>query len=185
MRKSLIIVDDFYNDPDEVRAMALKADFSVRGNYPGQRTQPFLNDYIKEKIEAMVQSSVRDWSEDIANGAFQYTTCRDRTWIHADHTNNWGGVIYLTPNAPASSGTGFYKHIETSCCYYPEDETLQRLCDSESQDYTKWLKLDTVANVYNRLILFAANRFHASQDYFGTSLENGRLFQTFFFNTDS
>jgi hypothetical protein len=182
MIKSLIVIDDFYVEPDKIRDVALRSEFCVTGNYPGQRTKPFLNDYVKEKIEAAVQHPVLDWTADSANGSFQYTTCRDRTWIHADHTNNWAGVIYLTPNAPPSSGTGFYRHIETGCHYYPDDETLGRLCDQDSQDYTKWVKLDTVANVYNRLILFAANRFHASQDYFGTKLGDCRLFQTFFFN---
>lgn len=183
MDKSLIVVDDFYVDPDEVRALALRSEFSMTGNYPGQRTRPFLNQYITERIESLVQNPILDWTEDIANGAFQYTTCRDRSWIHADHTNNWGGVIYLTPAAPPSSGTGFYKHLGTGCYRYPEDEALRMLCDGDSQDYTRWVRLDTVANVYNRLILFAADRFHASLDYFGTSLDDGRLFQTFFFNT--
>jgi hypothetical protein len=39
-RRSLIIIDDFYPDPDGVRAVALRADFSVKGNYPGLRTRP-------------------------------------------------------------------------------------------------------------------------------------------------
>lgn len=183
MEKSVIIIDNFYDNPDEIRRMALKSDFSITGNYPGQRTEAFLNDYIKETIETAIQSPVMDWTEDIANGAFQYTTCRDRTWIHADHSNNWAGVLYLTPDAPVSSGTGFFKHLKTNLYLYPDDETLQEICDNDSQDYTKWLRLDTVANIYNRLVLFDAKRFHASLDYFGTSLEDGRLFQTFFFNT--
>lgn len=183
MEKSVIIIDNFYENPNEIRNIALQSEFSVTGNYPGQRTEPFLNDYLKEGIETAVQSKVKDWTADIANGAFQYTTCRDRTWIHADQNNNWAGVLYLTPDAPASSGTGFFKHLETNLYRSPDDETLQKLCDGDAQDYTKWLRLDTIANVYNRLILFDAKRFHASLDYFGTSLENGRLFQTFFFDT--
>jgi len=183
MEKSVIIIDGFYNDPNEIRNTALKTNFSVRGNYPGQRTEPFLNDFIKERIETAIQYQVKDWAEDIANGAFQYTTCQDRTWIHADSNNDWAGVLYLTPDAPASSGTAFYKHLETNLYRSPDDEALQKLCDGDAQDYTKWLKLDTAANIYNRLVLFDSKRFHASLDYFGTSLENGRLFQTFFFNT--
>ena len=45
-------------------------------------------------------------SDDNYNGAFQYTTSRNRSWIHNDGWNNWAAVLYLTPNAPVSSGTG-------------------------------------------------------------------------------
>ena len=30
----------------------------------------------------------------------------DRSWIHTDSWNNWAAVLYLTPDAPESSGTG-------------------------------------------------------------------------------
>lgn len=183
MTLNLIIVDDFYNDPDKIRSIALSSDFSGRGNYPGRRTQPYLNDEITRAIPELIGESILAWDEDIANGSFQYTTCRDRTWIHADLHNSWAGVLYLTPNAPSSGGTGFYKHVQTGFCYYPETEDLREQCDRDSQDYTRWERLDNVANVYNRLILFNAKRFHASQDYFGHDVSDGRLFQTFFFNT--
>ncbi len=185
MNLSLVIVDDFYPEPDRIRSMALEADFSMTGNYPGRRTAPYLDDHIISTIQALIPAPIRDWSEDIANGSFQYATARDRTWIHGDQSNNWAGVLYLTPDAPPTAGTAFYKHIETGLRYYPREETLQLKCDRDALDWTRWVRLDSVANVYNRLILFSAKRFHASQDYFGDSLENGRLFQTFFFNTES
>ena len=184
MNLNLIIVDNFYRDPDRVRSLALNSDFSEHGNYPGRRTAAYLNDEITRAIPTLIGQSIRDWEEDVANGSFQYTTCRDRTWIHADLHNAWAGVLYLTPNAPTTGGTAFYKHLPTGFFYYPQDEELQNLCDRDSQDYTKWQRLDVVANVYNRLILFNAKRFHASQDYFGHDLSDGRLFQTFFFNTE-
>ena len=35
MRQNIIIVDDFYNNPDQVREFALSQEFDVTGNYPG------------------------------------------------------------------------------------------------------------------------------------------------------
>jgi hypothetical protein len=177
------VLDNFYPEPDKLRSIALETDFSVTGNFPGRRTEPYLDDAIVDAIADAVREPIRDWHEDISNGAFQSTTCRDRTWIHADLHNNWAGVLYLTPNAPPLAGTSFYKHIDTGYSIYPDDEGLRDKCDSDSQDYAKWVKLDLVANVYNRLILFRAKQFHASEMYFGNDLETGRLFQTFFFNT--
>ena len=49
---------------------------------------------------------------------------------------------------------------------------------------SKWDLVDLVANRYNRLVLFRGSRNHRSMDYFGTTKQDGRLFQTWFFNTD-
>ena len=38
MRVNAIVIDDFYAEPQKVRDFALKQEFKVRGNYPGQRT---------------------------------------------------------------------------------------------------------------------------------------------------
>ena len=54
----------------------------------------------------------------------------------------------------------------------------------DGYDYTKWDRTDYIANKYNRIVLYRGNLYHASLDYFGDSLENSRLFQTFFFNTE-
>ena len=56
--------------------------------------------------------------------------------------------------------------------------------DNASQDITKWELVDKVGNIFNRLIIFNAHHFHSSMDYFGTTKEDGRLFQVFFFSTE-
>ena len=63
-------------------------------------------------------------------------------------------------------------------------ELLDKL-NMDGQDYTKWELVDTIGNIYNRLVLYPGDLFHASLDYFGKDLETGRLFQTFFFNTEN
>lgn len=185
MISNIVVVDGFYVDPFYVRATALASSFDVRGNYPGLRTRPFLNDSIRAAVQALVRLPIVFWPDDEYNGSFQYATARDRTWIHADQTTNYAGVVYLTPDAPPSSGTSFYQHIPTGLRFYPPTAELQQQCDHDSQDYTKWVKLDTVANIFNRIILFDSRQYHASDPYFGDSLANARLFQTFFFNVAS
>jgi hypothetical protein len=121
----------------------------------------------------------------IYNGAFQYTTSRDRSWVHVDGFNSWAGVLYMTPDAPLSSGTGFYKFKDGTM--YESDQKImdnKKETDKCSQDLTKWDQVDKVGNIFNRLILFNSKRFHMSLDYFGDSKENGRLFQVFFFSTE-
>jgi len=193
MQISSYIIDDFYSDVDSVREFALKQDFSVRGNYPGPRTKSFINESVKETIEDVVKpfyGNVKYWGDEEYTGAYQYTTSRDRSWIHADQTTKWAGVCYLTPNAPLSAGTGLFKHKATGLTMAPrkddgsyDDELLAEVY-KDAQDMTKWELVDNVANVYNRLILYRGDHFHMSMDYFGQDLYDGRLFQTFFFNTE-
>jgi hypothetical protein len=193
----LIVVDNFYNNPHDTRKYILTQDFKVRGNYPGQRTISYANQHLKDIIQEyitpfggkiiefpMPDETNKD-NNNIYNGAFQFTTSRDRSWVHIDGVNNWAGVLYMTPNAPLSSGTSFYHfHDGTTCKRDMEILENKEETDKYSQDLTKWKKVDKVGNVFNRLILFNSNRFHMSMDYFGDSKENGRLFQVFFFSTE-
>lgn len=186
MNVNLIVADDFYYDPDGIRRFALSQEFAVSGNYPGLRTKSFLNDSHKEVINALVSHAgggVTDWlldeNGDGYTGAFQICTAMDRTWIHSDYNNMWAGVCYLTPDAPLSGGTALYRHKETGQ-RLPVDKNDH---GKDAYDITKWEIVDRIGNVYNRLILYPGKLFHASIDYFGDNLENGRLFQTFFFNT--
>ena len=89
-----------------------------------------------------------------------------------------------------SSGTGIFKHKPTGlieCPRLENGETDRELLDKiykDSQDYTKWELVDKFANIYNRLIIYRGDFFHQSLDYFGQDKYDGRLFQTFFFNTE-
>ena len=193
---SLQIIENFYSDPLAVRKHALQQDFNIDGNYPGHRTVPFINDSIKNAIEFHLSPAHgKIFWPDLENthsycGSYQYTTSRDRTWIHADSWNSWAGVLYLTPNAPLSGGTGLFRHKKTGLVKTPRlkngkiNNPLLEKIYQDSQDYTKWEITDRIANVFNRLVLYKGDLFHASLDYFGTNKDNGRLFQTFFFNTE-
>jgi hypothetical protein len=194
----LIIIDNFYNNALEAREHILKQEFLVTGNFPGKRTESYANNEIKEIFQKYVEpfggkitefvcpttEKLKD-TDSTYNGSFQYTTSRDRSWIHTDKYNNWAGVLYFTPDAPLSSGTAFYRFKDGSYCQ-KDTEILnnQDEIDKYSQDLTKWELVDRVGNVFNRLILFNSNRYHMSMDYFGDTIETGRLFQVFFFSTE-
>lgn len=184
MKTTVIITDDFYQNPDRIRSYALSQPFEVSGNYPGKRTKPYLPDDLRNAIQSIVLNAggkITEWFENTGyTGAFQICTAKDRTWIHSDEYNTWAGVCYLTPNAPLSSGTSLYRYKETNE-WERKDKTIPYY---DGYDYTKWDRTDYIANKYNRIVLYRGNLYHASLDYFGDSLENGRLFQTFFFNTE-
>jgi len=177
---SLIIVDNFYANPDAVRSFALQQDFDIKGNFPGVRTRSFFTQDVKEAIEYNMQFAgkiTNSYEASGFTGAFQLTTAADRTWIHSDPYNMWAGVCYLTPDAPYTGGTGLFRHKATG-------EHSKITTDHEGYDYTKYDLFDRIGNKYNRLIIYRGDLFHASLDYFGDHMQNGRLFQTFFFDTE-
>ena len=115
MRFNSLTIDDFYSNPMDVREFALRQEFKVRGNYPGQRTESFLTDAAKKTLRDILYpfaGEITNWGGDYT-GSFQYTTASDRSWIHADSTTDWAAVCYLTPDAPVSAGTGIFRHKQT------------------------------------------------------------------------
>lgn len=189
MDVNLIVIDDFYTDPDEVRKEALAKDFTITGSYPGLRTEclePEMHTEIGRYLQnRIVHEHITYWPEGY-NTAYQYTVGTDETWVHHDATI-WAGVLYLTPNPPANSGTSMYRK-KSSGIYkwdFVEDSESDYNSDWDSmQNLDDWELEMTVENRYNRLILYKGALYHRSTTSgFGDSKENGRLFQTFFFNT--
>lgn len=186
MNTKLIVAEDFYQEPDVVREFALSQDFTVVGNFPSARTESFWSESAKETIQKLVMAhggNITYWPNGY-NGAFQFTTKKDKSWIHADSETTWAAIVYLTPNAPLNSGTGLFKHKPTGLTEWPDDTKLQELVNADSQNYEQWEIVDSVSNIYNRIVLYRGYAFHQSLEYFGTNKHNGRLFQTFFFNTE-
>ena len=191
MRFNSLTIDNFYSNPMDVREFALRQEFKVRGNYPGQRTESFLSDTTKKTLRDILHpfaGEITDWGGEYT-GSFQYTTASDRSWIHADSTTDWAAVCYLTPDAPLTAGTGIFKHKETGWSNfdyrnYDPEYLKQAPPGHDSQDYTKWEMVDRIGNVFNRLIMYRADNYHVSLDYFGKDMYDGRLFQVFFFNTE-
>lgn len=183
LNPNIIVIDKFYENPDNVRKFALSNNIEILGNYPGKRTQHYPTYEIKHKLQSIMKPygniTVFEMEpSNTSNGCFQLTTSRDRSWIHIDHNEilptNWAGVLYLTPDAPLSSGTNIYKFKDSQ--KYNENDY--------SQDMTKWDLIDSIGNVYNRIIIFNAKKYHMSGDYFGLNNEDGRLTQVFFFRLE-
>jgi hypothetical protein len=181
MRTNVIITDNFYSDPDRVRQFALSQEFKVRGNFPGSRTQSFLDQGTKDAIQSILWNAageITEWNAmDGLTGSFEIATAQDRSWIHTDHFNTWAGVCYMTPDAPIMGGTGLFMHKRTGATMAAQLEAY------EAQDMTKWDMVDRIGNRYNRLVLYRSDLFHTSLDYFGQNLQDGRLFQLFFVTT--
>ena len=182
MHSEILVLDGFYDKPDEIRAIALSDDYSVTGNYPGKRTMPNLEvvSGLRTHVESIMSATISIFTAEY-NGAYQYCVESDRTWVHADTNNLWSGVVFLSPDPPLNSGTVFYKNKETGKRYW--DTKDGPFSEDVGNDLDKWVETDYVANVYNRCVFWRGNLWHSAKTpYFGKSLKDARLFQTFFFD---
>lgn len=188
MTPSIMVFDNFYTNAHDVRKYALSLPFSVTGNFPGARTQIMNDDFFKTSkslFENILRKEITWWPEEY-NTSFQYTTKDSHTWIHYDPTN-WAAVLYLTPDAPLDSGTAIYMHNETKIYMLNRKDPKTDLNGNQDvNDITKWTAVAQVANIFNRLVMYRGEYYHRSvRPGFGDNQFNGRLFQTFFFNTES
>ena len=190
MIKSIIVIDDFYDNPHEIRNYALSQQFDVTGNYPGYRTKPLINKESKTKLTDITQKlwgGIADFPTHVKDvntyqGSYQWCPSWQKSWVHYDSWNSFACVIYLTPDAPLQCGTALYRHKKTGITHKPENESLCERLLEDGKDYTKWDITARVGNVFNRAVVYPGTAFHASIEYFGSDKDDARLFQTFFFN---
>jgi hypothetical protein len=178
---SFIVVDNFYTDPDSVRAFALQQPLSLHpNNHKGIRSDAVYRfPGLKERFEQLLGTPIQGWETYGTNGCFQINLAGEQAVYHADG-QTYAGVLFLTPNAPGAAGTKFYR--SKSGVRKPTPANHDEVFQGGFYDSTRFEKLDVVGNVYNRLVLFDAKLIHAADTYFGKTRDDGRLIQLFFFD---
>lgn len=189
-KNTLWVVDDFYTKPDSVREFALKQSFDEGGigrGYIGRRTEKqYLFKGLKEKFEEIIGKKITKWEDHGMNGKFQVAWSGEPLVYHCDD-QRWGGMLYLTPDAPYQCGTTLYAHKQTRARTFNDngwDDAWKDIPGDPHLDGTSFEPVDVVGNVYNRLVIFDASCIHSASQYFGTVKENARLWQMFFFDTE-
>jgi hypothetical protein len=200
--QDIVVVDNFYRFPLDVRAFALSLDFSERRSlYSSYWTESRVLGCrsLVETFEGLLGVTITDWdsrSLTDSNGSFFYVTRDTAPVVHADQRNRFGGVLYLVPDAPPERGTGFFRHTDSGLIRSPTAEDFQRIGPQRLDHYRRrdlwreghpsrleaWTLTHEVANKFNRLVLFRADRFHSGLGGFGTTKHDSRLYQTFFFS---
>jgi len=196
-----LCIDDFYSDPDSVRALALKQEYSVpvEGNYPGKRTKRldeldknFFNQFCNKLLSVFFDLDSESVSYEI-DTSFQLIPSVDPNpmspknmgWVHYDENVIFAGVIFLTPKIDLNCGTSIFKLVDKEKLdlsnakkdFYKNgidsdyDNRIQRHRDA----YIETIRFN---NVYNRLIAFDSSCAHGVNSYYSDS--DLRLTQVFF-----
>ncbi len=85
--------------------------------------------------------------------------------------HGWAGIIYLNPESPVEGGLHLWQNVDSS-----------RNFDWMTSP-GNWELIDSFGNRFNRLLLVRGDLPHSGAGGWGDSLENGRMYQTFFFKT--
>lgn len=198
-RKNLIVVDNFYQDPDSVRDYALSVEYQedkVR-NWPGRDSE---HEHGKEELTEVCSDIV---GMELTTKSCNKCSYFRRTKIGQHGTQDvhfdpnpglvWAGVIYLTPTLHPTGGTKFWKHKRTGWEFAPgraeaEQHGIQSHGDMvdffniEGKDRSKWIETDNIAFKYNRLVMFNPFMWHSNGEWFGTDDQSARLVQLLFFH---
>lgn len=85
--------------------------------------------------------------------------------------DGWAGIIYLDPMAPTDGGLYLWRNVDAA-------KNFDWMTPSEN-----WELIDAFGNVFNRLILVRGDVPHSGAAGWGNRLDDGRMYQTFFFRT--
>jgi hypothetical protein len=185
-RRQIVVVDDFLSNPDEVRELALSQEYETKHSVGVRSTQFGWEEIYRPIFERLLGIEIEpgEFGEgNKCNACFQWCDAKTPVVIHSDQ-QQYAGALYLTPDAPLESGTSFYQHKITGARHPSGDREKMAITFAEGNifDKTKWLEVDRVGNVYNRLVLWSGKSIHSGSAYFGVEIQNARLFQVFFFN---
>ena len=197
MQTSLLVIDDFLNDPDAIRARALQLDYpDQRGVFPGRNSlQRLPLEGLEEAVSHLVGERLVAAPPNQSHAKCRITLGSDQGLgrIHID-VSDWSGILYLSKPEDCRGGTEFFKHRRTRWDRFPLDleeirkggfssfeEARRTLVEEEGTSEECWEQVMTVPMRYNRLLLLRPWLWHTAGPGFGETLENGRLVYLMFF----
>lgn len=203
MLLSMMVIDDFYEDPMEVRrgALALEYDpITPDTPYPGRNSKKAMLWANSDQMFSQILREPLRGHMGLAHGRFRLSMVNDVRGadIHVDPGCVWAGVLFMTLPQHCRGGTEFFRHRDygtEGAPLTPEDlklygpnetnrDTLtNRLTEVDGRDRSKWEKIMTIPMKFNRLVLFRGWAWHTAGESFGTTPENCRMVQLFFFQS--
>lgn len=197
---TVTVIENFYENPDEIREFALKQKFSycheLKGIdyvFPGCRTKDLfeldknLYEKVCRKLVSIFHNTKTDHMRWAITTSFQVVEERfGQGVLHQDGNTVFAGIVYLTPGAPLNAGTSLFKpnklfdEAEYQAAIKQNDINFRENKPVNTGYHKMFDETITVNNIYNSLIIFNAQTYHAANHFFGNSLETGRMAQVFF-----
>jgi hypothetical protein len=200
MPTSLIVVDDFLDDPHSLRDAALRLDYpEATRPYPGRNSVQRINlEGLDKEVSRLVGEPLVAMTQGQAHGKCRIALASDvgAFKVHTDGSH-WSGILYLSRPEDCRGGTDFFRHIPTNTerAPYSDKEAADKfgapsakqwvadLLERDSNDDSKWEMVMRVPMRFNRLLLLRPWLWHTAGESFGDKPENGRLVFLMFFSS--
>jgi len=197
------VIDNILPDADALRARLLARKDWVLGapyrneTWPGMRAVPALLPDELAIVEERVRKATgakRLWQEKAPDGASLDHNCVQIVGAaesgQRPHTDSrklcrYAAVLYLTPNAPPSCGTSFFRvkmpngQLGGNQVPPPHANLVEAL-GTRYVGSDSFVEDKRVENRYNRLLLYRADLIHSATDYFGRTMGDKRMTSVFF-----
>ena len=197
MDASLTIIDNFYDEPDLVREVALTCDYypeKVSKGFP-HGNAPWSGKMSKDAhspawIDAVVSKHLHKnlrQMRQLDSGKFRISKEEGQQGmfdnvVHADSSENiyYAGVLYLSKDQESTPGTLFYKQNSTGLDRLLSIDQLNTLVlNEEDKDINQWTMHTSSNVIYNRLLIYPAHKFHGIGHCFGSTDDTARIVQIF------
>jgi hypothetical protein len=198
MYTTFLVVDDFLDNAEALRAHALTLDYPPQqGQFPGRNSLQRIN------IDGLTEAASRIIGEHLvaapppqshAKTRLTFAADKGRGKVHVDDSH-WSGILYLSDPEDCRGGTEFFRHKETGLDRFPfSAEELGKhgfattadahaaLIERDGTNDYAWELTMTVPMRFNRLLLLRPWLFHTAGPGFGDRPENARLVYLMFFN---
>lgn len=200
MPTSLIIVDDFLDDPYALRNAALRLNYpEVKGPYPGRNSVERIDlEGLNKEVSRLVGEPLVSMVPDQAHGKCRIALASDvgTAKVHTDGSH-WSGILYLSRPEDCRGGTEFFRHIPTNSerAPYSDKESSEKfgapsakqwvadVLERDTNDDSKWEMTLRVPMRFNRLVLLRPWLWHTAGESFGDKRENARLVYLMFFRS--
>ena len=200
MPTSLIIVDDFLDDPHVLRDAALRLTYpAVQGPYPGRNSAERIDlEGLNNEVSRLVGEPLVPIIQGQEHGKCRIALASDvgTAKVHTDGSH-WSGILYLSRPEDCRGGTEFFRHIpsNTERAPYNDKEAAAKfgapsakqwvadVLERDTNDDSKWEMTLRIPMRFNRLILLRPWLWHTAGESFGDKPENGRLVYLMFFRS--
>jgi uncharacterized protein DUF6445 len=202
LRRFLLVRDDFYSDPEDVRRIAQSMKFEETGDITGFMTSEVYHPAgVRQRLERVLGVRITRWDQDPDEGngifyqAFSRGSQKETPGVHSDEPyEDITVLIYLTPGLPIDCGTSLWQHRATGLVNAPTQRDARRLkttltklrdrLEVDSENRQKWIEIDRAGYRFNRMVAYASGMLHSASRHYGSNLRDGRIYQTFRIGVD-
>lgn len=197
------VFDNVLPNPEGTRRRLLQRQDWIFGapirneGWPGMRAVPALLPDELAIVEALVKKATgakRLWQEKAPDGASLDHNCvqivgpaESGPKPHTDSKKlcRYAAVLYLTPFAPTTCGTSFYRvkmpngQLGGNMVPAPHANLVEAL-GTRYVPGDSFVEDKRIDNRFNRMVLYRADLIHSATDYFGRTMSDKRMTTVFF-----